>query len=585
MSIRNSVDDFLDSDQPAAIVISGKWGRGKTHFWNSIVTERLRSKSVRVRKYSYVSLFGISSIEELKASIFQASAAWDFEQRGIARRVVNPRMWWHGLKIFLGIATRNASAPYVGNVSRLYTSLTFYSVRERLICIDDIERRGKDLRLLDVMGLVSQLWEQRACKVVVILNNETFESPDQTIWRANAEKVFLREMAYEPLPDECIGYVFPNDNVDIYSQAARKYLVSLSVTNIRIAERTKSAIQSIKELIAADKILNSTVDRLVQTLVLLVYSHNGEGEGAPPLSVVVGRGRADSIIRASRGNQPDIRTEEQKRWDRELSGYGLYLDGDLDASLIDLVVKGYPDGERLQKAIAQFDDSNEAQAARDAYFEAWELFHDTLGDNREEVLNAFLIAFPSAAPMVSANNLDATVRLLREMGEDKIATKFIETWIAAGNRSGTLEMDRRYVEEFGPLHDPELLAALENYQKGHERLPSLEDSMRALGKDGSWDEKIVKAIAICRTEDMTEYLTKTKARWLTKAVERCLQFGASQPGYPYDEARNTVETALVEISARSSFSALRVKWRFDSFRRSALEEKHDGEGNNESGAG
>jgi hypothetical protein len=48
----------------------------------------------------------------------------------------------------------------------------FASIRDQIVCIDDIERKGKDLRTMDVLGLVSLLPEHRLCKVVLILNDE-----------------------------------------------------------------------------------------------------------------------------------------------------------------------------------------------------------------------------------------------------------------------------------------------------------------------------------------------------------------------------------------------------------------------------
>jgi hypothetical protein len=52
---------------------------------------------------------------------------------------------------------------YVGGLG----PLSFLSVREMIVCIDDLERHGKDLRLVDVLGLVSALKEQKRCKVVL----------------------------------------------------------------------------------------------------------------------------------------------------------------------------------------------------------------------------------------------------------------------------------------------------------------------------------------------------------------------------------------------------------------------------------
>ena len=51
-------------------------------------------------------------------------------------------------------------------------SLAFLSLNESLVCIDDLERRGSDLSMRDVLGLVSRLVEQKQCKVVLLLNDK-----------------------------------------------------------------------------------------------------------------------------------------------------------------------------------------------------------------------------------------------------------------------------------------------------------------------------------------------------------------------------------------------------------------------------
>ncbi|RDS79152.1 hypothetical protein DWU98_19300 [Dyella monticola] len=66
--VRTAVERFLKSDSPQAISISGKWGSGKTYFWNQVI--KSASQQGLVKKYSYVSLFGTNNLAELKSAIF-----------------------------------------------------------------------------------------------------------------------------------------------------------------------------------------------------------------------------------------------------------------------------------------------------------------------------------------------------------------------------------------------------------------------------------------------------------------------------------------------------------------------------------
>lgn len=65
MSITKILDEFLASDDRVA-VIKGEWGVGKTHFWNRYYEDKRNKREIEQIAYSYVSLFGLNSIGEIK---------------------------------------------------------------------------------------------------------------------------------------------------------------------------------------------------------------------------------------------------------------------------------------------------------------------------------------------------------------------------------------------------------------------------------------------------------------------------------------------------------------------------------------
>ena len=58
---------LIDTDESFAIALTGEWGIGKTHFWNNFY-ERNHT-NFKTKKYAYVSLFGIESLDSLKFEI------------------------------------------------------------------------------------------------------------------------------------------------------------------------------------------------------------------------------------------------------------------------------------------------------------------------------------------------------------------------------------------------------------------------------------------------------------------------------------------------------------------------------------
>lgn len=69
--MREEIAKFLNQLDAEVLCMRGKWGAGKTYTWAHELKEARKSAIVKVTRYSYVSLFGINSLDELKFSIFE----------------------------------------------------------------------------------------------------------------------------------------------------------------------------------------------------------------------------------------------------------------------------------------------------------------------------------------------------------------------------------------------------------------------------------------------------------------------------------------------------------------------------------
>lgn len=63
---------FLKSNNPEVIAIKGAWGVGKTYAWKAILKSARDDNAIHLKKYAYVSLFSITSLEELRRAIFES---------------------------------------------------------------------------------------------------------------------------------------------------------------------------------------------------------------------------------------------------------------------------------------------------------------------------------------------------------------------------------------------------------------------------------------------------------------------------------------------------------------------------------
>jgi hypothetical protein len=58
-----------------------------------------------------------------------------------------------------------------------------------LIYIDDMERKSKGVDIAEIIGLVSFLKEQRDCKVIIILNDDSLKDEAKEKFRLHGEKI------------------------------------------------------------------------------------------------------------------------------------------------------------------------------------------------------------------------------------------------------------------------------------------------------------------------------------------------------------------------------------------------------------
>ena len=73
MNIELTLKYLLTRHDPFICLIKGQWGVGKTYFVREFITKN--SSEIAKLNFSYVSLFGISSIDELVQAIFVNSVS------------------------------------------------------------------------------------------------------------------------------------------------------------------------------------------------------------------------------------------------------------------------------------------------------------------------------------------------------------------------------------------------------------------------------------------------------------------------------------------------------------------------------
>ena len=164
-----SILDYIRSDYTDyAIMINGEWGSGKTHFWNNKVRKKIESMQLNGRRYTtiYMSLYGISNLEEISKKIFiETTQLMDKNLRKFMNnneQTTIPEYAKTGIDManLFGVTQNGDKLDYA----------EFFSTDDKVLCFDDLERANVDV--IDILGYINNFVEHDHIKTIIICNEK-----------------------------------------------------------------------------------------------------------------------------------------------------------------------------------------------------------------------------------------------------------------------------------------------------------------------------------------------------------------------------------------------------------------------------
>lgn len=546
--LKDQIFQFLSSKQPEVMAIKGEWGVGKTFSWKKFLKEACAVNKVYLERYSYVSLFGINSLEAFKYTIFEnvikkeiigTEASLETFKSNTTSLIES--FGRQSINIFKG-------APIVKSFSPAIETISFLSLNKTLICIDDLERKGKGLEIKDILGLVSLLKEQKECKVVLLLNDGEDGLSDYEKYR---EKVIDIELAFAPNPEECAEIAYSERTPN--SSKLKELTTNLGIRNIRILKKIERLAGLALPL--AEEFEPEISDQVLHSLVLYAWSYfcSTSNEEIPPLEFITSKGYTLMGIGEEEIN------EQQKRWQTTLQAYGYQLTDELDILLSEAVKTGYFVEDEFKEKAEKKNQQIVASKAEGSFTNAWRLYHDTFNDNGEEVINGLYESFKENCRYITPINLNGTVSLFRELGEVEKASEIIDIYIE--NRKHETELFN--MEEnnvFGDIQDQEVI---DKFNDMYNRSVTTETAKQVLeriaGKNG-WNQSDEIILANTCVDDYYDLFKTESGRHLSSFVTKCLKFGQfNNASEQQKEISRRAIDALKRIASESEINKRRVK--------------------------
>jgi hypothetical protein len=550
--IENQIREFLKTETPEILAIKGAWGVGKTFLWNRNLL-KAKDHEIALKKYSYVSLFGINSIDDLKLSIFTQVGNRKYigsDQVSTAVRDIEriaSSLGRKGIPLLKGL-------PHSKDFWPVIQALLLSTLKKTLICMDDFERMGQNLRAQDVMGLANLLKEQAQCKIVLIFNEEELDESATRDYRKFREKVVDAELVFEPTPSECTQIALGNDPISL---GLKGFIEALGINNIRIINKIERLARIVCSRLAGFD--DGVMEKALHSLTLFAWSVFGGTDSVPDLEFIK---RADHyMLSAFSGKEKKDSEEDQKdrEWTALLNRYRFYSCCEFDLQIASMVERGYVNDESFMAEATKLNEQVKSAKSRSSLDEAWRILDESFDDNESEVVNKFHNYFKDNVKYLRPTDLDGVVTILRFLGQEELADNLIQDYIKTRSDEPQLFALRKS-PLWGHFRDKKLTEAFDKVDESQRDLRTVKDVLEEIADTDGWNPDDERVLSSATPEEYYQLFKNERGPQLALYIDKCLRFGRNDDFSPQLEkiAANATD-ALKRIATENRLNRLRVK--------------------------
>ncbi|RWL44030.1 MAG: hypothetical protein EOR60_19685 [Mesorhizobium sp.] len=443
-------------------------------------------KTINLKRYAKVSLFGLNSIQDIKREIFQSTVP--VEKIGKPFNINDYSDYINEAKSSNVIWKLFSSLT--GNISEAAVEAAALSIRNQLILVDDLERKGDGLRSVDVLGYISQLRDDRKCKVVLILNDEQLE--DKVEFESYLEKVADVYLRFDPSCVEIADIAIPDggSNIDVM---VRDNSVLLGIKNVRVIKKVLALVKQIVPMLSKYS-FSVTIDA-VKTIVLLGWSYLQPSD-APPL---------DYLKQMNPYSPRKEDTDLDLKWRDLLLQYGYTSTSAFDLTLLEGIQNGYFEQSQLEAHAKELNEADLHRKAQEAMRELWDDLHLSFTKPVEPILDKFVQVFATQLQFLNLGDLANVERTFRELG-DMRSEELVELYIRQKkDQPGAFDVNRLY--EFGRELPPKLLKRIKEAENATKLKRTADETVMALAKNITDPDLLAEAATI----PVGEYIQILKA--------------------------------------------------------------------------
>lgn len=451
--LAQTLSNFLGDPEKRVLILKGKWGVGKTFAWKRFLESNTDFQEYAV---SYVSLFGLKDINEVRLQILQKAVP------------KNAKKLRRALEFGVPLLKLTKHIPGVEGFWNAGENLAPLLIRRFLICFDDIERKSPELSLSGLLGLVSLLKEENNCRVVLILNEDQLEEDDKRDLNKYREKIVDREVEYAPSVTENLDLIFDRSEFP----AARAVFQKLAINNIRIMKFALWNARFFSQFLgsAEESLRNSFIENVtILTCLFHLHGSSVDFDNLPPSGVVVGMFRGE-------GEKPSPA--------EALLQQAVYFQRDYDQFIVQYLRTGTCDKEELSQVFSELNKKEKKSRIESELGAIWKMYGDNFQGTKENLIIALQGFLDKHRTEITFRDLAQICNLTESLGSSELSTKLKDEYL----QQVLPTADLRALESLASqTHNPKLLEQIDSRKDELRRSVSLKSIIYRLATQRAWN--------------------------------------------------------------------------------------------------
>ncbi|PCJ83688.1 MAG: hypothetical protein COA54_15035 [Thiotrichaceae bacterium] len=532
------------------IALSGDWGVGKTFFWNEYIKKNAKNNLFSQKKYSYVSLFGINNLNDLRQAIFENTvpiekAGERVTFKGFVESLNLPLSeLGGGWRSWCSFITR---APVVKDYAAVAFQALHLTVQNTMICFDDLERKGKDLRIRDVLGLASELKERRDCQIVFVFNRDELKDDDD--YERFREKVVDYEYHFERTTKEVFEIGFSKKSIlyDFYQDRVDR----VKLKNIRVINKLSHFDGVLSEICVG--LSDDVYKEVAGSLPLLVaVNYASDNKNIPDLDFLRKRTKWSYLG----DNEP---SEKEKKLDDFLDNYGWSHFDELDELLNDMVIKGYAQSNKIRELLDERQEMYDKGVRKQVVSDLWTRYRSSLVEDENVFVGDMIKAYETNMEVLNPGDINSLTWLLRGLDRDADADKIIDLF---------LDMRSDWIRDsdidditftINNDFDPRLIGGIREIKSSVSDSRTLEEVIHKFATSDGYNKEDVDYLVDITEDQFFEFFNSVNDDNALRYVKRILEFCQYNDGEDLKMVGIKAKKSLQRMLGQSKLTDIKLK--------------------------